>query len=375
MRTIARPLVRLVGRDDRGVIGVLVAVLIGGGVLLGMGALVIDVGQIYQNRAELQNGADAAAMGAARQCALGIFTTASATSTALGYAGLNASALTQHTAGVTAVCGSSGLGSCSSVVGTGLTNCPPDPATGVNFVDVMTSTKLANGSTLLPPVFGKTLVGSSTYDGTTVKACAQAEWGPPSGADTIAFTVSGCEWDTATNNGQKYVAPYPPAPTDPSYDQVLTLHSGQTSGQCQANPADADAPGAFGWTDDQTGTCTVLITNNTYNTNTGTSAGNSCKAALLTAWTSRSVVYVPVYAAVVNQGNNTVYTLKGFAAFVVTGYRVPSASKADWLNPGLLCGPPKDCIDGFFTNGVLTQSPGGSGGTQNLGVSSFKLTG
>ncbi len=31
---------------DRGAIGVLIAVLIGGGVLLGMGALAVDVGQL-----------------------------------------------------------------------------------------------------------------------------------------------------------------------------------------------------------------------------------------------------------------------------------------------------------------------------------------
>ena len=52
------------GRDRRAV-----AVLIGGGVLFGMGALVIDVGQLYQNRAELQNGADAAALAVAKSCA------------------------------------------------------------------------------------------------------------------------------------------------------------------------------------------------------------------------------------------------------------------------------------------------------------------
>jgi len=341
-----------------------------------MGALAIDVGQIYQNRAELQNGADSAALAIARQCAQGSCP-ASPVTVAGTYASANASALTQDSAGISVVCGSDSMGSCASVVGSGLTNCPPDPPVGTHFVDVQTKTKLGNGSTLLPPVFAKTLVGGATYNGTTVSACAQAEWGPPSGANSIAFTISGCEWDTATNNGQNYVSPYPPVPTDPGLDQVLTLHSGQTSGQCQANPADADAPGAFGWTQDMSGTCTVQITNNTYVTNTGVSAGNTCKGALQTAWTNKSVVYVPVYKAVVGQGNGTVYTLKGFAAFVVTGFRVPGANGSDWLNPGLLCHPPDVCIDGFFTQGVLVSSPpgGGGGGTQNLGVYSFELTG
>ena len=38
---LARPMMRLLGRDERGAIGVLIGVLIGGGVLLGMGALAI----------------------------------------------------------------------------------------------------------------------------------------------------------------------------------------------------------------------------------------------------------------------------------------------------------------------------------------------
>jgi Flp pilus assembly protein TadG len=139
MRNLARPLLRLLGRDDRGVIGVLVAVLLGGGVLLGMGALVIDVGQIYQNRAELQNGADAGALAAARQCALGNCAPTSATITALTYGDSNASALTQQTADAV-VCGSDGLGDCSTLVGTGLTNCPPDPTNGQHYVDVLDST-------------------------------------------------------------------------------------------------------------------------------------------------------------------------------------------------------------------------------------------
>ncbi len=189
MRNLASAVSRLLGRDDRGAIGVMVAVLIGAGVLLGMAAMVVDVGQIYQNRAELQNGADAAALGVARQCAEGTCAPATALDTALGYADANASALTQGTAGVSGICGSAGLGNCSAYIGTGLTNCPPNPTNGADFVDVQTETRLPNGSTLLPPVFAETLMGGSTYDGTTVKACAQAEWGPSARSTPNPFTI------------------------------------------------------------------------------------------------------------------------------------------------------------------------------------------
>src|ERR1039457_1222087 len=71
---LARPVLRLLGRDERGAVGVLVAMMLGAGVLTGMGALVIDVGQLYQERAELQNGADAAALAVAESCATGTCT-------------------------------------------------------------------------------------------------------------------------------------------------------------------------------------------------------------------------------------------------------------------------------------------------------------
>ena len=89
-------------RDERGVVAAIVAILLGTGVLLGMGALVIDVGQIYQERAELQNGADAAALAVAKSCALG----ACAPGVAGQQADGNASNLTGGTAGVQLVCGS-----------------------------------------------------------------------------------------------------------------------------------------------------------------------------------------------------------------------------------------------------------------------------
>ncbi|HTA09668.1 MAG TPA: TadE/TadG family type IV pilus assembly protein [Streptosporangiaceae bacterium] len=380
MRNLGWPLQRLRRSDDSGVIGVLVAVLIGGGVLLGTGALVIDVGQIYQNRAELQNGADAGALAVARQCALGSCASAGAMSTALTYANSNASALTQHTAGVMAVCGSDGLGNCSAVVGTGLTNCPADPTNGVNYVDVLTSTKLANGSTLLPPVFGQTLAGSSTYDGTNVKACAQAEWGPPSSADTIAYTVSACSWYAYTNNGAMFAEPppYPPdsAPTS-SDDHILYEHGSPnaTTGGCpEDNASGADAPGNFGWTTDS-GNCSVYISSSgTYGGSTGASASRDCQTAIYNDWLNKTVVYLPIYTTVTGPGSGATYTLLGFAAFVITGYHITgSFHQNDWLNSANNCKGNKFCIDGYFTHGLI-PSIGDPGGTP-LGANVVKLTG
>jgi Flp pilus assembly protein TadG len=363
---LARPMMRLLGRDERGAIGVLIAVLIGGGVLLGMGALAIDVGRLYQNRAELQNGADAAALAVAKSCASG----ACNAGLAGGYANANASNLTAGQAAVDLVCGTGSLGAgCVSP----LLACPANPAAGTNYVDVRTSTGTPGG--LLPPVFARTLLGNSGYSGTNVKACAQAEWGPPKTATTVAFTISACEWDQATNQGASFAPPppYPPNPPPaPSFDQVLKLHT-TTSGSCPSEPSGADGPGAFGWTDDQTGTCSVDITNNTFSADTGVSAGNSCKQALSTAQASRALVYIPIYTSLTGTGTNATYTLKGFAAFVVTGYHLPGSTQPDWLNPANDCKGSDKCINGYFTQGLIPST--GSVGGPNLGASIIVLSG
>src|SRR5258707_3347950 len=214
MITLARRIVRQLRRDERGGIGVLVGLLIGGGVLNGMGAPVVDVGELYQVRAAQQDGADAGALGVAKSCVLG----ACDSSVAAHYADANASGLTGGSAGVSLVCGSgAGLTSCPTSTGA-LTDCPPPAAT--NFVDVHTSTLTASGGTLLPPVFARTLLGNSGYQGTNVVACSQAVWGAPSAATTVALTISACEWDQATQQGTSF-APAPPYPPDPATDPSL----------------------------------------------------------------------------------------------------------------------------------------------------------
>jgi len=355
MRDLARPLLRLLGRDDRGAVGVIVAVLIGGGVLLGMGALVIDVGQIYQNRAELQNGADAGALAAARQCALGTCAPGSATSTALTYANANASALTQHIAGVSAICGSDGLGDCSTLIGTGLTDCPPDPTNGAKFVDVLTSTKLASGSTLLPPVFAQTLVGNGTYDGTMVKACAQAEWGYAEQSDSLALTISLCQWQDLTSSGGG------------GFNTLVPVYIKGKAKPC-GGPAGQNIPGGFDWLQEtNTSTCTANIdlTTNTTVTSTGNNVTSDCKNALVTDVSAYLAghpvtVFLPLFGCpnpsvpgcpVSGTGSTATYYIIGLAGFVITGYmNIPGLQPDAGTNSACTGNAP--CIEGYFTPGI-----------------------
>jgi Flp pilus assembly protein TadG len=370
-RARARLRRRLAGSAERGAIGVLVAVLVACGVLFGVGALVIDVGQLYQNRAELQNGADAAALAVAKSCIQGTC----APSIAAQYASANASKLTGGTAAVTLVCGSGALGTCPASTGQ-LTDCPANPPAGANYVDVHTATKLANGSTLLPPTFAGTLLGKGSYRGSTVLACAQAQWGSPLTATVSGVTISACEWDQATAMATTY-APPPPYPPNPlpsaSLDRVLHLHGNNSGGGCPTEPAGADAPGNFGWTDDPNGNCTVLVSNNTYGGNTGNSASGDCQTLLYNAWSTKSLIFIPIYQKVTGTGTNAVYTLQGMAAFVITGYHMPSFSQKDWLNPANDCKGSSTCLNGYFTQGLIPAT--GALGGKNLGAAIIKLTG
>jgi hypothetical protein len=361
----ARPRLRLHGRDDRGVVGVLVGLLIGV-VLLGLGALVIDVGQLYHERSQLQNGADAAALAVAKSCVLGTCTSGGAMSTAQAYADANAK---DGLAGVPLVCGSGALGACATSAGA-MTDCPVPPAPGTNYVDVHTATATSGGGTLVAPVFAKALLGNENYTGTQVLACSQAQWGGPTAANTIAFAISACEWDAATSLGTVFASP-PPAVPPSSYDRVLTVHT-TAGGGCATEPAGSDAPGNFGWTDDA-GSCTTSISGDTFGGSPGVSASNACKAALAAARGGKTVVYLAIYTTITGSGSGSVYTLKGFAAFVVTGYHLPGASASDWLNPANDCSGSDKCINGYFTKGII---PGGSSpGGAYLGAAVIRITG
>jgi Flp pilus assembly protein TadG len=366
MASLGRLILLRVRRDDGGAVAVIVAILLGAGVLTGIGAMVVDVGQIYQERSELQDGADAAALGVAKSCALGSCTPAIAGQ----LADANASSLTGGNAAVDVVCGSDGLGGCPPSTGA-ITSCPPAPPGGNNFVEVETSTLTASGGTLLPPVFAQTLLGNSSFQGANVRACAQAEWGAPAGATTAALTISACEWDQATGQGTDFASapPYPqdPAPA-PSFDQVLTPDPGNASG-CPTEPAGDSGPGTFGWAADATGNCSLPVSGASFGGSAGMSP--SCQVVLQNAWTNKIPILVPVNASF-DAATNT-YTLQGFADFVVTGYNLPGFEAADWLNPANSCQGAVYCLNGYFVQGVIPTT--GSTTGPNLGASVIELTG
>lgn len=386
MRNVIRRALRSASQDDRGAVGVLVGVLIASGMLFGMAAVVVDVGSIYAERAQLQNGSDAGALAVAKACASGEpgCSIEGSYEDAGPYADSNAK---DGASAASVVCGFAGdsgeLEECPPWTDTRV-DCPETPPSGTNYVDVHTSTLSEDrSSTLLPPSFAHTLAGNDSPEGTTIGACARAAWGPPgAGGTTIPLTISTCEWDASTAGGTDYAPspPYPPDP-DPSYSKILRLHDPQqdssTSGNVGENCTDdkaVDGPGMFGWIDDPDKDCSAEFEGDTYGSDPGANVSNGCKTALRDARDNRTPIFIPVYSDVNGTGNNGEYTWDGWAAFIITGYHLPGFKAPDWLNPGNKCKGEEKCVFGFFIDEEFKPG-GGSVGGPDRGVYVIKLTG
>jgi hypothetical protein len=360
-----RPLMRLVCVDDRGAVGVLVGSLFATGVLLGMAALTVDVGMIYQERAELQNGADAGSIAVAKTCV----PTPSNPSplcdpgTAANYADLNSK---DGVSAVTLVCGQGpGLSSCPAPSGPPLVQCPSAPPAGTNYVDVQTATKTTGGSTLLPPVFSRALAGNAGYQGDTVQACARAMWGPamPS-SKSLAMTLSHCAWTEFTKGGTEFDVDYP-----------IFVRGYSQAPICPG----LSAPGEFAWLDDIGGcTADIDVTQNTAENDPGKDVSDECQDALKSYVANGTLLYIPIFDSTFDSGNNATYHLIGLAAFILTGYANMPGLNPDIIPPGYTKDACKDktnpsCIFGHFTKALVPVSTT-IGGT-DFGATAIKLAG
>jgi hypothetical protein len=348
----------------------LVAVLLGAGVLMGAGALAVDVGQLQAEREQLQTGADAAAVAVAQNCVLTPSACASQDSVADTFAGLNAN----DGASDASVCGNlTGLSTCGASA-TNLTACIGSPPTGP-YAEVRTSTLLDDGGTLLPPAFAGALAGGGS-DGTTVGACARATYGSPSSGTGVAITFSTCEWNLFTSGGSTY---WPRPPSYPSAtsgaEKVIYLHGSSGATECAAGNSGWDKPGGFGYLESE-GDCEATVSMGFVNTDTGSGASNDCKDALFEAWTNRKAIYLPIYDGVTGTGSGIKYHVAGFAAFVLTGYKVGgSEQEKSWLTkPAKVpCSGAARCLSGYFVSGLLPSGSGTGGG--NFGTKAVTLVG
>ncbi len=348
---------------DEGAVAVLVAVLFGGGVLLGMAALSLDVGNLYAERRQLQNGADSAALAVAQDAALNCSTgPCTPTTRAQGYANANAR---DGVSNVLEVCGSgwAAVPACGAQTGPAITQCPGVPGGVTTWVRVRTGTSTTGGSTLLPPWFAQALAGNAGYSGSTVLACAQAALGAPSlGTAGLPLTLSLCEWNAYTANGSNFAPPPPYPPYPVNFEHAIYFHDTTGAAHCGAGPSGADLPGGFGWLDTASSTCAAQINDQSWvDDNTGNAIPSDCRSVI--ASLVGTVIFLPIFDQANGlTGANGSYHISGLAAFYLTGYSFPSDRRASIASGSAFCTPSQSCLYGWFTTGV---APPGStvGGT------------
>lgn len=322
-------------REERGATAVLVALLMIP--LIGCLAISVDVGSLYGERAQLQNGADAAAIAVATSCAKHLPSCASPQSIATSFADQNA------------------LDGASTALA------PTFPNN--HTVTVSVQTLNTDGSNGASHPFA-TLLG---FGATTVHASASAEWGSPSAAAVLPLSMAYCDFSGSTFG-------------------VRTLVQYNETKPCKG-PTGQPIAGGFGWLDQLPGQCLSFI--DLAQPDVGSSPGNSpptnCDSIFATL--KGQTVLIPIYdcSHSLNSGNcsNGVNGQKGifhiysFAAFTITGWRLTGGNSIlnspDPLSPA--CSGSCRGIQGYFQQYVDSAAAANWDiGGPSLGLNIVRLT-
>jgi Flp pilus assembly protein TadG len=302
-------------RDERG--GVAVWVAMSMIPILVVLALVYDVGLLFWEKGQLQNGADAAALAVAQECATSPSTCAgAAASLAAGMADVNAN---------------------DDRAAAAIQSLQVNASSGT--VTVQSSTRNDSGTALQHPFLS--LLGPSS---TTVDASATAVWGTPIAGSTFPLAIAECEFDDL-----------PPQPADVENPVVseLLINNGNTSEPC-AN----GYPGGFGWLDADD--CVAQISAGGLAPGTPGIQPNVNKTGC-TAQDFQDILcethLIPLYSSTTANGSNGVYTISKFAAFVVTAVKTGGAGSAIYCDeypnlPEFTAGGNAKGIQGFFVEYV-----------------------
>ena len=329
---------RLVRADERGGIAVWVAMSFIP-ILIVM-ALVYDVGLLYWEKGQLQNGADASALTVAQECA-------TSPSTCTGNAGALAG-------------GMSSVNANDDLANAAIQNLQVNGSSG--RVTIRSTTLNDSGTSLRHPFLS--LVGPSA---TTVGATATAEWGTPIAGSTFPLAIAECEFSDL---------PAQPADVENPLVSELLINNGNTSEPC-AN----GYPGGFGWLD-AVG-CVAEVSAGGLVPGTPGIQPNVNKTGC-TAQDFQEILcethLIPLYSSTTANGSNGVYTVSRFAAFVVTAVKTGGAGSAiycsDYPNlPAFTSGGNAKGIQGFFVEYVELGEEFELGTLPDAGLSIVRLTG
>lgn len=339
MRRMNRLHMRTRTDNERGASAVMVALLMVA--LLGFAAICVDVGMMYAERAQLQNGADSASLAVANDCA-SARTCGDSLATAATYATSNAND------------------------GAARTNSVSFPTTNSVRVDV--SSRDGAGNNFIQLAFAD-IFGMGTAD---VGATATAAWGAPTSGTSLPWTFGKCIFDQSLTAAQQAELAATGNFTGNPSSAHLLLRSDQNANYPGCTAALGYPTGGFGWLDIEGGQCQATIDVGTGET--GSSPGNNfpgvCAAVMPTLLTKP--ILVPIFSTSSDTGGqHATYQIYGFAAFQVTGWKFNPNTHDDTLAPN--CTGNCRGIFGYFTRFVSLQEGLVPGTGPNLGGSIVRL--
>jgi hypothetical protein len=318
---------------ERGAAGVIVAVMML--VLVGAGAVAVDVGQIYAERAQLQNGADSGALAVALSCK---------------------------------------QGACNSALADGLANSNSNDAASTASVDlsvanqvtVTTSTK--NGSSsFLTNLFANALNAGPVTVG------AQATAGPliPGSGSGFPLALSDNCFNLSSGSQTAEV-------------QKMSYKPG---GTC-TGPSGTQIPGGWGWLDESSPcNATTHVGTNDMGSNPGNNPPSGCQA-ILDGWKATILgggevkVPFPIFDTATGTGQGGSFHVIGYATFKIWGWKFGNNHQYEFRNtatdPGmtsdLACTGGNDrCVIGQFVKFTAIGSGSIVPGGVDLGTSDIRL--
>lgn len=277
---------------ERGAASVLLAVLLVA--LLGFTAIVVDVGLLYSERAQLQNGADASALAIAQECAR-----------------TSAVNCQQSSPVAKELANKNALDGMSSIFSVQL-------AKEARTVVVTTSAKKTGGKENSVTLALASVLGFPTAE---VKAKSSAVWGSPRAGRTpfpLAFSI--CQVRGKVDGGLQRL-------------QSHGLKGAGANADCK-NDMNTTVPGGFGWLPTDGTSCSAKVDLDAGSgwvaSDPGINHPLAC-SAVLQKWADditagREVLaYLPVFDEVSGQGDQAKFHLVSFAVFRVTGWKLSGA--------------------------------------------------
>jgi Flp pilus assembly protein TadG len=329
LRRLVEPWGPTTAGQERGAVSVLVALLMV--VILGFAALAVDVALVYSERAQLQNGADAAALGVAQICAMDPSDSQCAIDSS------RAKELANNNA----------MDGASNVKSIALDKL-------ARKVTVSTGAKesgIADNSISL--VFANAL-GVPTAE---VSAQSSAAWGTPSkGRIILPLAIAECKFNLALSGLE-------------SAPQLLQMKGGECGG----------LPGGFGWIQGTSSTtCGITVSAGTssnsgvwFSSDTGANVPSVCGSSDIEAMKDQTVL-LPLYDLATGVGSSGKYYIKAFAAFHITGYQFPS--HLWWPADGSGISSCNKCLRGKFVKLVSLDSAFELGSGTSYGATIVRLT-